>query len=732
MANKQLFSHSFYRLGSFAYRHRKGMVLSWLALLVVLSVFTIKLPGLLAGSGFEMPGEAATVIDILHEDFDVKASQVIVLFESNALKTGQDDFQHFVQTTLTQLAEDVQPDAIRSPYENPYLMQENLAYAVVEFDHSPDDLHGYLGQIRAALANLPDTLATLPITTSITGDPVFKDDIKTTSQRDLLRAELIGVPAALIILLFAFGGLIAAMVPLMIGMVTVVVAMGVLYWFGMQMDLSIFLLNVVPMIGLALSIDFALLLVNRFREELESSHDNIQDSVATSVATAGRAVAISGLCVLLGLSALLLLQVEIFRTVALGGIIVVLLAVISAVTFLPAVLGLLGQRVNKLMLFKRRNNHPAAWYAFAQFVMKRPVLMMSGAIGVLVIALLPIRGIEFTIPETSTIPASYESRIAYETIEAAFGKSELYPVVMIAEMPSEVMENNQLEQLYALVTALEADEQVMKVGSIFSYTGSTSVRELNALYQEPASRAAIASVLSQFVSGNKTVLHVFLEGDPISKSARDWVRVWDEKTFPFTLLIGGKTKQQQEIYDDIYQKAPIAFGWILFSTFIILAFSFHSIFIPIKAILMNILSLGATFGILVWIFQAGHLTGLLQFEPDAIAIILPIFIFSVVFGLSMDYEVFLISRIHERYLATKDNDQAVLLGLTTTSRIITSAAAIIIVITGAFAFTEIAIVKQMGVGIALAIFIDATIVRMVLVPSVMKLMGKWNWWPSRA
>jgi RND superfamily putative drug exporter len=230
--------------------------------------------------------------------------------------------------------------------------------------------------------------------------------------------------------------------------------------------------------------------------------------------------------------------------------------------------------------------------------------------------------------------------------------------------------------------------------------------------------------MARSIQKDKMLLRVFLDDEKTTKQIHKWVTKWDDVDDPFTIHLGGPVKFEQEIFNEIYQKAPLGFLLIILSTLMILTIAFQSILIPIKAIFMNILSLGATFGIVVWIFQYGHF----HIEPVTIGLILPVFVFSLVFGLSMDYEVFLISRIHEVYLETHDNTHATVIGLTSTSKIITSAAAIMIVITGAFSFTGVMPIKQIGIGIAIAIFIDATIVRLLLVPALMKLLGDWNWW----
>jgi RND superfamily putative drug exporter len=332
---------------------------------------------------------------------------------------------------------------------------------------------------------------------------------------------------------------------------------------------------------------------------------------------------------------------------------------------------------------------------------------------------------ELTVPGIDALPTSYESRKAYDVYQQEFfaeEEAEENKVVVVIETKKDVLEKSSLEDAESILEEIENDDQVHSVKSLFSASGIEETDTLLAALSQKES--PLRKATEAYVSGNKMLANVYLKDDLSSGEKQEWVRTWAEEDFPAKVYLGGTAKFEQEIFDEIYEKTPQGLALILISTFMILMVAFRSVLIPVKAILMNVLSLCATFGIVVWIFQEGHLIS----DPVSIALILPVFVFSLVFGLSMDYEVFLISRIHEYYQDTQNNDYATLTGLISTSKIISSAAAIMIVITGAFAFTGVMPVKQLGVGIALAIFIDASIVRMILVPALMKLLGDWNWW----
>lgn len=711
----------FRALGAFTYKFRKTIILTWLIAAVSLALFAVKLPGLLNGSGFEMDGEYAKVQDILQEDFGKAKSTMILLFESERVETDKPAYHSFVKQTLKQLENIDHLARVTSPLETKSHMKDRIAYATLSFNKGFDELKPAIEQIRDVLHDGEN------IKVSLTGGPVIAEDLNRASQEDLAKAETIGVPAALIILILAFGGLVAAGLPLLIGLISVVSTAGITYFFGLQMNLSVFLLNVIPMVGLALGIDFALLLVNRFREELENSP--VKDAVITSIETAGRSIAFSGVCVFLGLSGMLFIQIDLFRTITLGGMTVVILSVLTALTFLPALLSVLGTKVNRLRLFKPNENKKSLWYRFARFVMKRPIIMLIAALIGLLAAMIPVNNLELTIPEAEALPEGDESRIAHETFVSAFGERNLQPVTMVVQSGEAIMTIEQLEQLEKLMSSVKENHIVQNINSIFTATNSTSPEKLHQLYERNKSRTKIQPAVESFISKSKkqTLLYVYLDADSTSENAKGWVRQFDTNQYGFKILLGGQTKFSQEIFDEIIDKIPYGLTVIFLSTYVILLLAFRSVLLPLKAILMNALSLSATFGLLVWLFQEGHLG-----DPTSIGLMIPVFIFALVFGLSMDYEVFLISRMQEYYEDTRDNDYAALMGLTTTSKIITSAAAIMIVVTGSFAFTQVAPVQQMGVGIALAIFLDATIVRMILVPSLMKLLGRWNWWVPSA
>lgn len=698
-------------LGAFTYQFRKTIMISWLILTIGIGFFAVKLPTVLNGSGFKTNGEYQQVENILQNDFGQPKSTMILLFHSNSLSPQDPAYQSFVKKTLNALHSTNHLTGITSPYQQKNRMKKHSAYATLSFNAGIDSLDGSIKQIRDHLKNSKD------MTVGLSGGPVIASDLNHASQHDLEHAEMVGVPAALLILILAFGSLTAAALPLITGILSVIAAMGCIYFFGLKIDLSIFLLNVIPMVGLALGIDFALLLVNRFRKEL--SHFSVRDALIRTVETAGRSIAFSGLCVFLGLIGMLFIQVNIFQTIALGGMVVVLLSVTTALTFLPALLAVLGPNVDRLRIFRSKDNPGRSiWYKWASAIMKRPVILLVLSVIILFIGMIPIQHLKLTIPDAESLPAHAQSRTAYETFQHTFGKSNLSPVIFVVQSQHSMKSKENLEQLHHFVGSLGHDSVVRKTQSIYSATHLSP----DSLYAADKQKK-LKPALSTYFHKNEAVVYAFLNVAPDSAKAKSWVRRFDHTQNGFHILIGGQSKFSQEIFDELFNKIPYGLVFIFLSTFIILMIAFRSVLLPLKAILMDALSLSATFGILVWLFQEGHI-----YAPSEIGLMIPVFVFALVFGLSMDYEVFLISRIQEEYIASGDNDSATLAGLASTSKIISSAAAIMIVVTGCFAFTGVVPIRQLGAGIALAIFIDATIIRMILVPSLMKLLGRLNWW----
>lgn len=662
---------------SWLHRHALLVVAGWLLLLVLLAPWAPKLTEVLQDHGLAAEGNHMKVQQLLEQTYGMPAESVILLFERQP-SVSASAMDAYIRETIDWLRMKEATATLYSPLDDPQLRDGNRAYGLLSFQSPAYTWGPRLEEIRTAL---PEQAG---ITVHLTGQPAIQAEVNEASHRDFRHAELIGLPVAFLILLLAFGGFVAAAIPIVTGLVAVSAAMGFMYWVGTEMMLSSFVLNVIPMVGLALSLDFALMLVSRYREELEAA-DPVEALVRT-MRTAGRAVFYAAGTVALGLLGTLWIPLPLFRSVGLAALVVLIISFLLAWTFVPALLLLLASALRNRSSAMNQSTH---WHRWSAWLLKRPRLAAFGSAAVLLLCCLPLARIQLAIPDAASLPPSSEVRQAYDRFNESFG-----------------------------------DPSKSTVYAALSWTDRHSYRE--AWREDPLVRQVTELPP---VSGSPAFMRIELNGEPGSPAVSDWLRrqesAAEQALMP--LLLGGEAKHKQEVEDLIYGNLGKVALSIAVLNFLILLLAFRSVIIALKTLLMNALSLGASFGILAWIFREG----LLGVTPGPIAIMIPVFIFGLAFSISMDYAVFLVSRIYEAYHRTGNNDAAVTFGLARTGRIITCAAAIIIAVTLPFAWGEVAGVQQLGIGIALAIFMDATLIRFLLLPALMKLLGRWNWWAPR-
>jgi RND superfamily putative drug exporter len=547
-------------------------------------------------------------------------------------------------------------------------------------------------------------------TAAVTGEWTSDADVNELSLEDLKKGELFfGAPAALIILLLVFGAVVAGLVPLILAIVSILVALALVALLAQVYEVSVFTQNMLIGMGLALGIDYALFTLSRYREERLQGRSE-PDAIATSGATAGRAVLFSGIAFVLAMFGLLLVPSSIFRSLAAGAILVGIVSVVAALTLLPAVLSLLGDRINSVRIpyfgraAEQAGREGRFWGSIVRWVMRRPVLSLALAAGFLLLLAAPVLVLETGSSGPSTIPDRYESKQGYLLLNEEFPGQTTEPVVI----------------------AVAGDVE------------SPAVQDaLGRLEQELASRPIFGEPAVE-TSGDGTVASVTvpIAGDSIADPAVDAVRSLRSEAIPRAfegtnaeVYVGGNTAEELDYHETVDYWLPIVLVFVLGLSFILLTIAFRSIVVPATAILMNLLSVGAAYGLLVLVFQEGYGNELLGLrEADTVEAWVPLFLFAVLFGLSMDYQVFLLSRIRERFSQTNDNEAAVIFGVGSTARLITGAALIIIAVFWGFAMGDMIMFQQMGFGIAVALLIDATIVRSVLVPATMKLLGRRNWY----
>ena len=577
--------------------------------------------------------------------------------------------------------------------------------------------------------------------------PITKDSAE-QSEKDLQKAELVSLPIAALVLLFVFASVVAAGMPLLVAGLAIPSSLALVWVVAQQVEMSIFVLNIATMLGLALAIDYSLFIVSRYREELRLGR-SVEVAVQRAVATSGKAVAFSGIAVAIGLSGLLLFAAPAIRSIGIAGALVVLCSVVYALTFLPAMLGILGHRVNALTLRSLRHRiRPVAdgvepartsrWEHVARAVMARPVAVLIPTLAILLIAGIPFLRLQQGVPGAEIYPEGVESRDAYIALQTEFAPGETTPVVILADVPGSPTDPSTIAALTDYAAAVAAIDGIDRVEGPFAITDPAtgavlSPAEVAKLYAMPAGQRppALDALLARYVRGSTVRLDAISPLSPSQPAATDLIPVIRTTAAgdDITTQVGGSAATGHDFLVSQGQRAPYAVGLTLFASGFILFLLFGSVILPLKAVIMTLLSITASFGALVWIFQEGNLSGPLDFTPLGYTIAgNPIIMFSVIFGLSMDYEVLLLSRIQEAYRRSGDNTASVAEGLSKTAGVITGAALIMVVVFSAFALAEVITIKSIGVGMAIAVAIDATIIRVLLVPATMRLMGKWNWW----
>jgi len=746
----------FAALGRGTYRARRWLPLVGLAAVIGLNVWAATSSARLSQGGWQVPGSEAARADALFADrFGEQATTMIVLFTDPDGDAGSDAFQSTVADAIAPLADEPIVDEILTFADigDPSFVSTDgsKTFAVVQLNQELDDAIDdaeHLGSLVDAPAG---------VETTITGIPMVQHEFNEAIERDLVQAEIISLPIALLILLAVFGTLVGAVLPIVIAAFALPSSMAVISLLAGVTEMSIFVTNVATMIGLALSIDYSLFTVSRFREELR--HRSVADAVEHTMATVGKAVAISGIAVAIGLSSLTVFESPALRSMGIGGVVTVLSTLIFGLTVLPALLGMLGPRVNRLRVplpsslrlieddvsaADARQGH-GVWSRIARVVMRRPILTAAPVLIVLVLAGLPFFGIQLsTGGNLDDLPPS-ESVIGFQVLEEEFRGAGTDPIEIAVQADGPILTDGSLDPAWidgmrAYVDDLAAVDKVGDVESVFlpppgldeaTYLQLATLPES----QRPPEAAGVAAWIDQWVAGDVARVDVFSSALPDSSEGRalvDELRALPGPDGAREVLTGGLSSRSRDFLASFMGSVPWAVAIVVGVTGAVLFLTFGSIFLPLKAVLMSLLSITASFGALVWIFQDGHLSGLLGFEPSGTLIAsTPILMFAILFGLSMDYEIFLLSRIRERYLITGDNTRAVEEGIGITGGIITGAALIMVAVFGAFALSSVSMIKSLGFSMALAVLIDATIVRGVLVPAFMRVMGNVNWWAPR-
>lgn len=724
----------FYRLGSLSYRFRVIIIVFWSVLILSCIPFLPNIIKPFQSTGFVDEKSPSAILDNkLNQLLGHASNQLLVMYHSNTLTANSALFQKKINQSLEPLKDYPLKHDVLLPSMNPNQISsdKHTAFVVLMFDNKQALTAAQLQHIQS-LIKQPTHM-----TMTFGGETVFIDSLNTQTQNDLSKADRFAGPLAIITLILVFGSLVAAIVPVLLGGGCALIILMALFLIAHACTLSIFTLNIALLLGLCLSLDYSLFIISRFREELKQTRD-VSQAIANTSATAGKSVFFSGLAVFVSLSALLLFPVNILFSVGVGGLIAVFVAVTVAVIVLPAVLSILNTNINRLPVCLFRNtttHHAPTWHWIALNVVKRPLLFFITGLFILLLLGAPFLNANIGVSNVHILPKHTDSRLFFDQYETAFNANQLTPLRLVIKTQdnTSILSPKSIAAIYDLSKKIKNNPLVASVESITTINPAFTKKTYQTLYQSPKTITdpALKLLLKTTTHQNFTTITIvsnYAENTPQTKELITQLRNIHLGN-NLTTQLTGVFINNQEVMASIINLFPYAVGWILILTYLILLILLRSVLLPLKAIVMNILSLCASYGVLVFVFQDGHLHHMLDFEPQHLVdISLMVIIFCALFGFSMDYEVFLLTRIHEAYLKKQDNNASIIFGIEHSSRIITSAALIVIVTCASFMVAEVLMVKEFGLGIAVAVAVDAFIVRSLFVPATMALVKQWNWY----
>ena len=684
--------------GRIVARHRWIVLGVWLAAAAGMVAFAAGTPRLLSPAGFETDTQASRAADVLRAQFPQRQEPVLfVVFRSAHTPVADRAYRAEVAAWRADLV----PLARRSRgvVHGPLPGRDGRTTALVIMSNRDPTGLVDVGA-RAQALHHPG-----PATAYVGGFAAVYNDFIRDSEEDLQSAERISAPIAIALLLLVFGGLVAASLPVATGVAAVVVSIAVIGFIARVHTVSIFSLNVTSILGLGLGIDYSLLVASRFREEIRAGVP-VEQAVATTVGTAGRATVVSGGTVAIGFGALMLSRLNVLWSIGLGGAVVVVISVLASLTLIPALLAVFGAHIDRLALpFTRGRDTRRFWHRLASMVMARPLVFILFALAVVAVVLWPARNLRLGVEGAESLPPGADAKIAQNLTTEQLGFPVHAPTLIVAHGVGGMAEAADVERRLAA-----------RGGHV---TGPADV--------PPAE-------LPLYLRNGYAVYELRQPAGDNDPATRDWLDRVEATPLPsgVSIRIGGEAAAYRDFLAALLADFPRIFGVVLAGTLILLGVAFRSLVLPVKAALMNLLSVGAAMGVLTWGFQEGHLASTLHF--DAVGFIdatIPVVIFAALFGLSMDYEVFLLSRIREHWLRGLGTTEAVAMGMERTGQIITSAALILVAVSATLALSRLALNKGLGVSFGIAIAFDATLIRLLLVPAMMRVLSEANWWPSR-
>jgi RND superfamily putative drug exporter len=745
------------RWGTWVAHHKWWVLSTWTVVFVAAVLAYPHLISSLVAPDYSVTGsDSANVSKLIQSNFSAAgAEQDVIVFKSDTLKASDAAYKDAVNTVLASVRGKPGVTSILGPYDpgaQGQISKDGHAALVSLGLNGDDSQRG--DRAKSLQGDVKSAAAKTKLQAYLTGFSPSSNDITDVETADTDRAESIGVPVAFIVLLLAFGALVAGLVPLGVAVVSLMATMGVLSALTLVTTFDSFLLSIVTMLGVGVAIDYSLFITSRFREELargraERRQDQVARAVGVAMSTSGRTILFSGILVMISMFSLFVVDSPMFREIAEGAALVVLFTIVTAWTMLPALLAALGGRVNKGSLPERfrpaelkeaESDRPSFWARWARTVLAHPWLGIPAAL-LLILCAMPLFGIKLGIDMGFAALSHTPSGKAEAILSQSFTPGVVSPVQIVAShQGSGSLSNQDLSTIDKFTAAVAKDKRVAQVYSISTLLkqteGQVSTQALARAEQDPALKTFVGQTINTTKGSNRTII-TLVGNDPIdSTEATDLVKDLRDRTIPsYTrsagpqMLVGGSTAQFVDLSNETLAKLPVVLAIVLSLSFLYLLVVFRALLIPFKAVVMNLLATAASVGLVIWVFQDGHLQGLFGFTSTGfIQSYLPVMVFAVLFGLSMDYEVFLIRRMQEKWLATSDNEEAVVSGIAHTARPIIAAAAIMAAVFGCFLLANVLELKEFGFALATAVILDATIVRLLLVPAVMKVAGKANWW----
>jgi putative drug exporter of the RND superfamily len=718
------------RLGSFVVRRKRLTLVGVLLLTIAAAVFGGGVARNLIAGGFEPAGaESVRAEGVLEDSFGQQQPNVVLVVTADDGDVNSDQTRA-AGTEITEFVAGFEHVDVAVSYwtlgDPPPLRGTDGDNALVMAHVEGDDTEAIERSDELVDALEEQGIGGDAVTVQAGGLAVVDSSITHTIESDLRTAEMIAIPVTLVLLVWVFGSIVAALLPLAVGIFSIISTFAVLQLFAQFTDVSIFALNATTALGLGLAIDYSLFIVSRYREELAGGYAP-GVAVVRTVRTAGRTILFSAITVAIGLSAMLVFPIPFMRSFGYAGIGVAATAAFGAVVLLPALLAVLGHRVEKGRVFKRRPvvDGEGVWHRVAVFVMRRPLPVATAVIALLLLLGAPFLGIRLGTPDDRVLAPGADVRDTHDILREDYAAGEAATVQVVvpqlddpATAPGLGGAQDHSADIAAYAAELSALDGVARVDAL---TGS---------YVDGTDAAPPGAMSLRFANEGGTWFSVVPEVEPLSADGEELVNDVRALESPFEeVLVGGQSAAQVDSKDVVFQRLPWAIGLVAVTTFVVLFMLFGSVLVPLKALVLNFLSLTATFGAMVFIFQDGNGSGLLDFTATGdIAVAMPILMFCIAFGLSMDYEVFLLSRIKEEHDSGSDTVTSVARGLERTGRIVTAAAVLIAVVFIAFAVGNVSFMKMFGIGLTLAVLVDAFLIRSTLVPAFMRLAGDANWW----